>query len=404
MADYYVILKRAVDGLPENSREKRQAIYDKARKALLTQLQNMDPPLAPGDISKQRMSLEEAVRSVERDLDEAKKAESTEKKAPTVEVSGRSDQPDAQSEVDSSGDSDTQTTQSATPKKDVGGEEGDDKARIAATPDGGGSPSDKVVRRAGQDVLKNAVRDANALGAATNAAVKSAQDAADAVGEQRDNEVARIEPTLGDVVVSEQKTYHRPSPDRSDVTDPSGAKIGGSMDEDEPKSRFGMIAGLLLLTGFLAGSGYLLYQNRAAFQTTGNDGVEAPSTEASANLPESSEGGVSDQPNQEQPKAGQPEGESEMSAKTVRTVTIGPPPETNEEAQSPASQGNNSDGAAAPVPEPVPEPVTEPQTEEAAGYAKIVKTNFVSRGQALRSNPMRPGVLTLLSPYTRHKP
>ena len=72
------------------------------------------------------------------------------------------------------------------------------------------SPSDKVVRRAGQDVLKNAVRDANALGQATNKAVKHAQDAADAVGRERDSgEAARIEPTLGDAVVSQSKTYKR---------------------------------------------------------------------------------------------------------------------------------------------------------------------------------------------------
>ena len=82
MADYYVILKRAVDGLPEGGREKRQAIYDKARKALLSRLQNMDPPLPPDEISKQRMALEEAVRAVERDLNAS--ATEADPKAETV--------------------------------------------------------------------------------------------------------------------------------------------------------------------------------------------------------------------------------------------------------------------------------------------------------------------------------
>ena len=68
MADYYAILKRAVEAVPTQTREQRQTIYDKARKALLAKLQNMDPPLPPADISKQRMALEEAVRAVERDL------------------------------------------------------------------------------------------------------------------------------------------------------------------------------------------------------------------------------------------------------------------------------------------------------------------------------------------------
>ena len=90
--------------------------------------------------------------------------------------------------------------------------------------------SDKVVRRAGQDVLKNAVRDANALGAATNAAVKSAQDAADAVGEKREGDVARIEPTLGDAVIADAKTYQRKDP----VAEPFADKVAPSpIDEDE---------------------------------------------------------------------------------------------------------------------------------------------------------------------------
>ncbi len=65
MADYYAILKKAISALPKNTGEARRAIYEKARRALVTQLQNYDPPLSPSEITAQRLTLEEAVRKVE---------------------------------------------------------------------------------------------------------------------------------------------------------------------------------------------------------------------------------------------------------------------------------------------------------------------------------------------------
>jgi len=67
MAEYYALLTKAVSGLETNSKEARQAIYDKARHALIVQLKAISPPLNPSEISRQRLELEEAVRKVERE-------------------------------------------------------------------------------------------------------------------------------------------------------------------------------------------------------------------------------------------------------------------------------------------------------------------------------------------------
>lgn len=65
MADYHSVLSRAVGSLPENTAAGRRAIYDKARNALVRQLETIQPPLPPAEIAKQRLALEEAVRRIE---------------------------------------------------------------------------------------------------------------------------------------------------------------------------------------------------------------------------------------------------------------------------------------------------------------------------------------------------
>ena len=65
MADYYAILKRAIDGLPEPTGEARRAVYEKARGALVNQLKSFDPPLSASEITQQRLQLEDSIRKVE---------------------------------------------------------------------------------------------------------------------------------------------------------------------------------------------------------------------------------------------------------------------------------------------------------------------------------------------------
>jgi hypothetical protein len=66
MTDYYPLLTRAVLGLdPSAPGESRRALYERARAALVTQLRSMQPSISESEITRERLSLEEAVRKVE---------------------------------------------------------------------------------------------------------------------------------------------------------------------------------------------------------------------------------------------------------------------------------------------------------------------------------------------------
>ncbi|PZU92898.1 MAG: histidine kinase [Chelatococcus sp.] len=65
MADFYPILARAIAGLPDSTPETRNAIYDRARTALVAQLRGLDPPLGEAEIMRERLALDEAVARLE---------------------------------------------------------------------------------------------------------------------------------------------------------------------------------------------------------------------------------------------------------------------------------------------------------------------------------------------------
>src|ERR1700686_5038413 len=66
MADYYPLIARAIAGLdPSAPGETRRALYERARAALIAQLRSVEPPLSESEITRERLSLEEAVRKVE---------------------------------------------------------------------------------------------------------------------------------------------------------------------------------------------------------------------------------------------------------------------------------------------------------------------------------------------------
>jgi hypothetical protein len=67
MADYTPLIARAVEGLERNTGENRRELYERARKALLAQLRGIEPPLDETEITRERLALEEAIRSVETD-------------------------------------------------------------------------------------------------------------------------------------------------------------------------------------------------------------------------------------------------------------------------------------------------------------------------------------------------
>src|SRR3954453_8972087 len=66
MADYYPLVAKAVAGLEKNTGEGRRLLYERARTALVAQLRGMnDPPLTEAEITRERLSLEEAIRNAE---------------------------------------------------------------------------------------------------------------------------------------------------------------------------------------------------------------------------------------------------------------------------------------------------------------------------------------------------
>ena len=68
MADYYPLIARAIAGLDSTATgEQRRALYERARSALIAQLRGVQPPLSESDITRERLTLEEAIRKVEQE-------------------------------------------------------------------------------------------------------------------------------------------------------------------------------------------------------------------------------------------------------------------------------------------------------------------------------------------------
>ncbi len=65
MADYYPLLARALEALPDRSPDLRHTVYERARAALIGQLRSLDPPLSEADIEAERVSLDRAIARLE---------------------------------------------------------------------------------------------------------------------------------------------------------------------------------------------------------------------------------------------------------------------------------------------------------------------------------------------------
>ena len=75
MADYYPLIARAIAGLDASATgEQRRALYDRARQALIAQLRGVQPPLSESEITRERLTLEEAIRKVEQEAAQRSRA------------------------------------------------------------------------------------------------------------------------------------------------------------------------------------------------------------------------------------------------------------------------------------------------------------------------------------------
>lgn len=64
-ADYFILLSRAIEELPDSSAERRAAFYQSARNALTSQLTSMVPSISKARIKAEQRALEDAVETIE---------------------------------------------------------------------------------------------------------------------------------------------------------------------------------------------------------------------------------------------------------------------------------------------------------------------------------------------------
>jgi hypothetical protein len=89
LADYYGLVSRAVRALhPSVPDEGRHALYERARTALVNQLQSVQPPIEAAEITRERLALEAAIRKVESEaVERARRHSSTRtSRSPAIEV------------------------------------------------------------------------------------------------------------------------------------------------------------------------------------------------------------------------------------------------------------------------------------------------------------------------------
>jgi predicted regulator of Ras-like GTPase activity (Roadblock/LC7/MglB family) len=64
-ADYFILLSRALESLPDQSPERRAEVYESARNALATRLKATNPPTSKARIKAEQRALEDAVETIE---------------------------------------------------------------------------------------------------------------------------------------------------------------------------------------------------------------------------------------------------------------------------------------------------------------------------------------------------
>src|ERR1700689_1836090 len=85
MADYHSLLTRAVANLPSGGTPAtREAIYVRARKALIEQLRSLRPPLPESDIAREANALDAAIAKIEENFPSQQTAQSSVPRPPAT--------------------------------------------------------------------------------------------------------------------------------------------------------------------------------------------------------------------------------------------------------------------------------------------------------------------------------
>jgi hypothetical protein len=205
MTDYQPLIARAVDGLGKSTGEARRTLYERARAALVAQLRSVDPPLSESEITKERLSLEEAIRKVEADA--ARKSRVEARTEPRFEprplkTQGRVATPDAAQQTATAAPQVPPRRErfepppdepAASPDAPVGDEPPKSAADAAETdvPRQGASGSARnrllsarmpSLRQEGLRGFRDVVNEVDDLGTATAKAAQSARDTRDSYG------------------------------------------------------------------------------------------------------------------------------------------------------------------------------------------------------------------------------
>ncbi|MGE0232285.1 MAG: hypothetical protein AB7O39_11945 [Flavobacteriaceae bacterium] len=286
MADYVAVLNRAIASVGATTPEARQALYDKARKALIAQLESRDPPLTALQLSEQKSLLDRAVRQVEAEQTGRAFTPSTPPARPTPPASSPS--------MPSPPPAAAAAPQTPSPPP--------------ATQVPGGDASQAAAR--GQETLRSAVDDSGQLGHAAASASRGARNMLDESEEPSESdEIAAI------VRQVEDREHARLSASRAG-TPPPFVRAGGDRDrhhdadEDMEGSRARSGRGLmgwiwlLVILVVLAGVGYLGWSQRETLgswvaQMTGGE-------EGSSTVPVKNEDRLSDTPVRQAEQPAQP--------------------------------------------------------------------------------------------------
>ncbi|MBB4303035.1 hypothetical protein GGD81_002073 [Rhodobium orientis] len=327
MADYYAILKRALDALPENTGEARRAVYEKARSALVTQLKSVDPPLAPSEITKQRLALEESIRKVESETARALMGSNrprAEVPKPVAPASRVNPEATARTEAPKPAGQPDRPRPPAPPRFEAPprAEPPVKKEPAAAPPAGAVAPpipparpkedlavpvpapagepdrpeaandSEPPKKARGVDVFRRAVKAAGALGAASGKASKSAREVLDATEKkQRRAERQRQEPELPEHPPEEPGAEPMAEPPVAAAGEPhlsgdgpadgdalAGTEFHGRVAQPLSSRTMWMVAAAILLVIFVGVAGWIYAQRDLLFGSAdlADDGTVQP--------------------------------------------------------------------------------------------------------------------------------